>query len=49
MKSKLPAIAVFIFIIIVMFFLFPRGCGNAGSTPPNAATHSVHMKGSVWI
>lgn len=29
MKSKLPAIVVFIFILVVVFLLFPRGCKEA--------------------
>jgi hypothetical protein len=56
MKNKLPAIAVFIFILIVMYFLFPRGCDSAGATPQSAAAHSEFenrnpskMKGRPWI
>lgn len=45
MKSKLPAVVVFIFILIVIFFLFPRGCSEA--TP--VALHAADMKGAVWI
>jgi len=40
MKRKLPAIAVFVFILVVMFFLFPRGCPQTVSpaaTSPSAA------------
>ncbi len=49
MKSKLPAVAVFIFVLIVMYFLFPRGCRDAGSAIPGADFQSAKMKGSVWI
>ncbi len=49
MKSKLPAVVVFIFILIVIFFLFPRGCSEATPATMNDAPQSANMKGAVWI
>ncbi len=31
MKRKFSAVAVFIFILVVMYFLFPEGCPQTGS------------------
>lgn len=49
MKSKLPAVVVFIFILIVIFFLFPRGCSEATPVTWSGSLHPTTMKGTAWI
>ena len=49
MKSKLPAVAVFIFILIVMFFLFPRGCNEVTPATLSGSLHPTTMIGVAWI
>ncbi len=39
MKGKIPAIALFIFILVVMFFLFPRGCPREAGSAISPSKH----------
>lgn len=40
MKNRFALVAVFIFILVVMFFLFPRGCAATGAPADSAAAKS---------
>jgi len=41
MNKKSATVLIFILIIIVMFFLFPKSCGESPAQPPGVAAATV--------